>query len=94
VRSGFSAAKPSRADSNLAHGSEDDPRDGPKTYVCGHLCAQLRVAHRVPYILVTVALDRPCVLSSIDQLLAGGVADHVRMNLEGQVGLLAGPLHH
>ena len=31
---------------------------------------------------------------SIGQLLAGGVADHVRMNLEGRAGLLAGPLHH
>jgi hypothetical protein len=38
----------------------------------------------MPYILVT--LDRPCV--------AGGVADHVRMNLEGQAGLPTGPFHH
>jgi integrase len=30
----------------------------------------------------------------IGQLVAGGVADHVRMNPEGQAGLLAGPLHH
>jgi hypothetical protein len=49
----------------------------------------------VCHILVTeVELDRPCILAGIGQLVAGGVADHVRMNLKGQAGLLAGSLHH
>jgi hypothetical protein len=34
-------------------------------------------------------MDRPCVLSGIGQLVAGGVTDHVCVNLEGQLGLLA-----
>ena len=55
---------------------------------------KLGVAHRVPYPLTEVALDRPYILAGIGQLVAGGVADHVRMNLKGQVGLLAGSLHH
>ncbi len=45
---------------------------------------QLGVAGRVPDILVAeVALDRPFVLAGISQLVAGGVADHVRTDLEG-----------
>jgi hypothetical protein len=56
---------------------------------------QFCVAQRVPNILVTeVALDRPCVLTGIGQLVSGGVADHVRMDLEGEPSLLAGSLHH
>jgi class 3 adenylate cyclase len=40
----------------------------------------------MPDILMTeVALDRPCVLSGIGQLVAGGVTDHVSVNLEGQL---------
>jgi hypothetical protein len=44
--------------------------------------------------MTEVALDRPCVLSGIGQLVAGGMTDHVSVNLEGQLGLLARPLHH
>ena len=46
----------------------------------------------MPDVLVAeISLDRPGVLASIRQRVAGGVAQHVCTHLE-QPGLLAGPL--
>ena len=52
---------------------------------------QFRVAHRVRDVLVPeVLLDRPRVLALTGELKPAGMAQHVRMDREGELGELAG----
>ena len=49
----------------------------------------------MPDILVAeIALDRAGILAGVRQLVAGGVADHMRVALKRQAGLLTGLVDH
>ena len=58
------------------------------------VCRQFRVPNRVRDVPVPqVMLDRPRVLAVVDELIAGGVAEHVRVDRKAQTCRFPGPRH-
>ena len=56
---------------------------------------QLSIPNRVLNIAMPeVRLQRPCIVSSVGQCGAAGMPEHVRVRLEGQLGMMAVSFRH
>ena len=56
------------------------------------ICGQFGVPHRVLDVpMAEVVLDRSGVVSLVRELEAAGVAQHMRVNRESELGLITGP---